>query len=316
MVNRVINGLNNRLFEVFQRFQIERRGYKTNVDELKVIEINDFSSYQKYQRKTSGLTQRRLEFEKGLSKNKKPFYFDGFCYICNSEVKFKVGYEHAIKVDGQIIPNYREHLSCNSCGFNNRMRAAIHLLETEVGFNGSIYMTEQITPLFKLINKRFSNVIGSEYLGTKISFGTCNEEGIRNESITNLTFDDFSFDSILSFDVLEHVPIYIDGFKECLRTLKPGGKLLFSVPFTRLENTYTRAIVEHDGSIKHIHPPEYHGDPLTQEGCLCFHHFGWDLLDQLRAIGFSSAVAMLYWSKEWGYLGNGEQIVFVAAKPF
>ena len=38
-------------------------------------------------------------------------------------------------------------------------------------------------------------------------------------------------------------------------------------------------------------PPEYHGDPLGG-GVLCFHHFGWDLLDAMRECGFAEAEAL------------------------
>ena len=52
-----------------------------------------------------------------------------------------------------------------------------------------------------------------------------------------------------------------------------------------------------DGTIEHLHPPEYHGDPLDPGGCLCFHHFGWDLLDLLRDAGFRSVTAYSVWSR-------------------
>ena len=46
-----------------------------------------------------------------------------------------------------------------------------------------------------------------------------------------------------------------------------------------------------DGRIEHLQPPEYHGDPLGG-GVLCFHHFGWDLLEALREAGFTDAEAL------------------------
>ena len=52
---------------------------------------------------------------------------------------------------------------------------------------------------------------------------------------------------------------------------------------------------------------------LSAAGCLCFQHFGWDMLDDLRAAGFSRARACAYWSPRFGYLG-GEQLQFVAER--
>jgi hypothetical protein len=59
-----------------------------------------------------------------------------------------------------------------------------------------------------------------------------------------------------------------------------------------------------DGSIEHLLPPEYHGDSTSAKGVLCFHHFGWDLLENLRSVGFSSAAVYLYWSCRRGYMGG------------
>jgi SAM-dependent methyltransferase len=196
------------------------------------------------------------------------------------------------------------------------MRAAIQIFEQECFSHklNHIYVTEQSTPLFQAMQVRYPNLNGSEYLGDKLPFGTTDSKGIRNESIVNLTFPTNTFDHILSFDVLEHVPDYKQGFLECLRCLKSGGSLLFTVPFTAKPDTLVRARKNSDGTISHLLPPEYHGDPLNTQGCLCFYHFGWDLLDELGNLGFQDTLALVYWSRELGYLGNGSQIIFKAQK--
>ncbi len=95
--------------------------------------------------------------------------------------------------------------------------------------------------------------------------------------------------------------------------LKKGGRMLWTVPFVVSNESNTiRAKIE-GGAIQHILPPEYHGDPVNTEGCLCFTHFGWEMLEQVSANGFSDAYAIPYGSREFGYLGAG-QIVFVAVK--
>jgi hypothetical protein len=47
-----------------------------------------------------------------------------------------------------------------------------------------------------------------------------------------------------------------------------------------------RATMSSDGAIQHIEAPEVHSDPLSGTGILAFYHFGWSLLDDLRAAGF------------------------------
>ena len=89
--------------------------------------------------------------------------------------------------------------------------------------------------------------------------------------------------------------------------------MLLSVPFDmNSEKTIIRAVVEKDGSIRHLLPAEYHGDPVNSEGILCFQHFGWEMLDNLLKVGFSDAFALIFWSIEFGYFT--QQIQFIAIK--
>jgi hypothetical protein len=53
---------------------------------------------------------------------------------------------------------------------------------------------------------------------------------------------------------------------------------------------------------------------MQSEGCLCFTHFGWQLIDDLNALGFEDAKAIALWSREFGYLGN-ELLFFSARVP-
>ncbi|MEM9598181.1 MAG: class I SAM-dependent methyltransferase, partial [Acidobacteriota bacterium] len=130
-----------------------------------------------------------------------------------------------------------------------------------------------------------------------------------------LSFGDQSFDLVVSFDVLEHVPAYLTAFDEILRVLSPGGTLYFTVPF-RVDrgDNLVRARLAADGSVEHLLEPEYHGDPLVEEGCLAFYHYGWQLLDDLRSLGFVDVALTVYWSQWFGYLGR-DQLVLTAAKP-
>jgi SAM-dependent methyltransferase len=196
------------------------------------------------------------------------------------------------------------------------MRAAIHLfhLLCAPSPESRLYITEQTTPLFAWFRGAYEHVIGSEFLGGGIPAGELNDAGIRNESLTKLSFEDNLFDAILSFDVMEHIPDFLQAFRECFRCLKPRGALFFTVPFDHnSEQHIVRAEMDEAGQISHLLPPEYHGDPINSDGCLCFYHFGWQLLGQLRALGFRDAAAYSYWSQRFGYLG-GSQILFMVIK--
>ena len=64
----------------------------------------------------------------------------------------------------------------------------------------------------------------------------------KNENIdyyydgNNIPFDNETFDSILTSEVLEHVPDVDKALKELKRVLKPDGKILITVPFTWQEH--------------------------------------------------------------------------------
>lgn len=179
----------------------------------------------------------------------------------------------------------------------------------------TIYITEQLTPVYRYLKKQYRNSIGSEYLGAAVPRGTTRYDGLRNEDLTALSFASNTMDFVLSFDVFEHVPGYISAFAECCRVLKPGGSLLFSVPFgLNSENNLIRARMRPDGSVEHLLPPEYHGNPLDPSGgSLCFQYFGWNMLDQLKSVGFTTTYAAILWSLQYAYLGQVE-VFFVSQK--
>ncbi|MGH8565722.1 MAG: methyltransferase domain-containing protein [Gammaproteobacteria bacterium] len=244
----------------------------------------------------------------------RPFSIPGYCRVCGSPSRFEIDYINGSeRTNGLTIPNWRETFTCRKCRLNCRTRASIDLWTSRFSprREHSVYLTEQATPLYQWITRAYTQTVGSEYLGNTVSQGDVDQCGLRNESLLRLTFPDSSFEWILSFDVLEHIPDYSQALQECFRTLKPGGVLLFTVPFLReSEETVVRARVDARGQIEHILPPEYHGDPMNSAGCLCFYHFGWDLLDALKEVGFTECFAHFVWSDDiCVYLGE-KQVVF------
>jgi SAM-dependent methyltransferase len=237
------------------------------------------------------------------------FTVRGFSYPARQMVDFAVDFRY--HKDGKV--NWRERLVCPVTQLNTRMRAACHILDLELAPypDDAVYITEQVTPLFHYLATHCANLTGSEYLGEGTPLGQKNSRGIRNEDLTRLTFPDGTLNRVISLDCFEHFPDHERAFAECRRVLGPGGGMLWSAPFSWLQPNSTRARLRADGTVEHLLEPMYHGDPVRAEGCLCFTHFGWDVLDEVRGVGFADAYAVLFWSLEYGYLG-GEQILFVA----
>jgi SAM-dependent methyltransferase len=249
--------------------------------------------------------------ESALERGKEGIYL-GFCTVCQQHSHF--AYDWRFGNEREI--NWREHLVCKTCGLSNRLR----LVWTEVLGNvarkpSDVYLTEHLTPLASRLSRECAKLVTSEFLGSEIPPGKVNKRGARNEDLTRLTFDETSFDLVLSFDVLEHIPDYRKALSEVYRILRKDALFVFSVPFAPLsQETIVRAQLLSDGQVEHLLPPEFHGDPVDPDkGVLCFYHFGWELLDDLRYCGFSNAWVTLHWSSDHAHIGN-EQILLWAKK--
>ena len=281
---------------------------------MKIYRIRSYEEYQGHHQRMQEVYTTRGKYEKSLIPRwGKTFKVEGFSYPAGKTVNFHTDFVHQTR---KGVPNWRETLLCPNTNLNNRLRASVHILDLECApyDDDHIYITEQVTAFYRYLSDRFQNVTGSEFVGEDCASGSVSAEGIRHEDLTALSFPSNCFKTLLTFDCLEHIPDDTKAFKECYRVLSPSGNMLFSVPFDlRSPQNITRAKLTEAGEIEHILEPEYHGDPMKKSGCLCFRHYGWEFLDELKNAGFRDAYAVLYWSKEFCYLG-GEQVIFVAKK--
>jgi SAM-dependent methyltransferase len=93
--------------------------------------------------------------------------------------------------------------------------------------------------------------------------------------MTAMPYADESFDVVVHSDVLEHVPDPEQGLRECARVLRPGGRMIFSVPVVFDDMTRSRQDLQ----------PVYHGPTGTEY--LVSHDHGANLWIKLMAAGFS-----------------------------
>lgn len=224
-----------------------------------------------------------------------PLRMSGECSLCGRPTEF-------VWADGVAAQSacFRESLRCRHCRANSRQRAAAAVLFDQLdAASARIYLTEQASPFYLQLRRRAPGTVGSEFISSwrqrlRLSAWLLrhgHEPWLRHEDVTRLSFRDGDFDAILSMEVLEHVPDYQMALRELARVLKPGAALVLTVPFyANSAETTTLARIDASGHIEHLQPPEYHGDPLGG-GVLCYHHFGWDLLEAIRAAGFGEAEA-------------------------
>lgn len=236
----------------------------------------------------------------------------GVCLVCDGPRLLRCDWLYA--PPGR--PNWRERLLCPSCGLNNRQRFMAHLVGRVLAGRErpAVYLHEQVTDFYAwAVRSLPAEVVGSEYLGAEVAGGT-EVDGIRHEDALALTFGDGSLDVIVSNDVLEHVPDLEAALREAARVLRPGGALVFSVPFHSGSAVSRRRAELGDDGVRHLLEPEWHGNPVDPQGSLVFTDIGWDVLGTCRAAGFADALVIGFWSAVHAHLGEGLQMVFLATR--
>lgn len=182
---------------------------------------------------------------------------------------------------------------CDACGASRRSRdlAAVILKTYDLNVSGSIngqqsklshlriFEAQSSGPLHDVLRSLPGYQCAEFFDDTER--GMLNENGVRCEDLQRLTFDDNSFDLIITQDVLEHVADPFLAFGEIRRVLRQGGRHIFTVPCHEGNPTITRAILNED-SINLIYPPVHHCDPLRIGGSLVFTDFGNDLVEILN----------------------------------
>ncbi len=235
----------------------------------------------------------------------------GYCEACDQVSRFKAQW-----TPGQATPNFRETLNCERCALFSRLRKVVGYLKSVLSPDqNDIYLYEQVTGFYDWMKRAFAerNVVGSEYLGAHLASGAV-VNGVRHEDALAMSFADESFDYLISCDVFEHVPDIKRTLAEASRILRPGGRLIITVPFHPSKQVTEQRATLVDGKLTHLLPEEYHRNPVSEEGSLVFYDYGWDFLDFFREAGFSDAYMQPYYSLWQAHLGIGLQSIFIAEK--
>jgi len=199
----------------------------------------------------------------------------------------------------------RSQLFCARCRSLPRGRALFHVLETQFPGWRDLHIHES-SPGGASFGKFVRE--GPRYLATHFFLdtppgemrGDCRCEDLeeqtfrkyafRCENLEAQTFADEQFDLVITQDVFEHVLDPGRAFAEVARTLKPGGAHVFTVPWYPGQDTVVRAIQE-NGSVKLLLPPDYHVNPIDDEGSLVVTEWGRDLGDFIyRVSGLATTV--------------------------
>ena len=139
-------------------------------------------------------------------------------------------------------------------------------------------------PYVAHLRRRARSAAFSEY-HPEVAPGTT-WQGVRCEDVQALTWPDAGFDLVTHTEVFEHVRDDARGIAALRRVLRPGGRMLFTVPLSDAEHTVERARLV-GGKIEHLLPPEYHVDPFKGDApVLVFRDYGRDIVQRLQQAGF------------------------------
>ena len=207
---------------------------------------------------------------KYLLPNKYYLAINGYCPCCDNDVEFE-----------SFNSWLRDFLICKTCSSIPRERALMLIIEQYYPNwrNLKIHETSPCErgPSIKL-KKECVDYISSQYYPNKI-FGQIVEKH-RNEDLENQTFQNESFDLVISQDVMEHVYTPEKAFSEIARTLKKGGAHIFTVPIiNKHKASEIWAVKNENGEPVFFKTPEYHGNPVDPKGSPVTMHWGYNITE-------------------------------------
>lgn len=234
------------------------------------------------------------------------FQLHGVCDLCESQTTFAAIPEpKANHGEGQgefkFRVNWWSGAACK-CGMCNLDRTVLRVFLENYTPPDPVYHVGHYSRFRRWLSERIRNLTSSQYQENRTPGEI--QDGVRYEDLTKLSFDDGEFSSVICMEVLEHIPDYKAALREMARVLAPRGRAYLSFPWLG-RDTYehlVRAEIASDGTINHILPPEFHGDPAKPGGILSFRSFGWRILEELRESGFSSARAEFVFAPLYGHM--------------
>ena len=229
----------------------------------------------------------------------------GYCPICEAHVRFFV--------HGKW---YRDELLCGRCYSLPRERALMRVVQSLYP-NWRELKIHESSPGDRGASRKIAHegehVVQSQYIPEEPA-GSLTPSGQIVQSLEQQTFLDEQFDIVITQDVFEHLFHPDLAIREIVRTLKPGGAHIMSVPIVRkAEPSRPRAVLE-DGNTRHLMEPEYHGNPVGDGKSLVTFDWGYDIADYLTQASFATTTIHTTHDRSQGIEAEYLEIV-VTRKP-
>lgn len=213
----------------------------------------------------------------------------GFCLFCSAMARYKGIAEilkrliliksHFKELDIEILKKYLKKVNLTQYSIKK-------IFKNIKSKNFSVYEPSSTGAIYYALRK-FRFYIYSEFFPyPNLKPGQLIGD-TRFEDIQTLSFDDNSFDLVLTQEVFEHIKDPELAFKEIYRVLKPGGIHVFTIPFENREKTIKR--IDKNNKIL-INPVMYHNDNIRVRGPIVYTDFGYDIIEKLNNMNFPSFI--------------------------
>jgi len=191
----------------------------------------------------------------------------GFCPCCGKKTQFQ-------SETGWLRDNYY----CMNCKCKPRERALMSVIEQmcpdwrDLTIHESSPMNRGASVKLK---KECAKYIPSHFMPDQ-EFGII-VNGYKNINLEKQDFDDNTFDLVITQDVFEHLYDPASACREIYRTLKPGGAHICTIPMVNGPKSSEKWSILVDGKVEFLKKPEYHGNPINNQGSPVSFHYGYDL---------------------------------------
>ena len=225
----------------------------------------------------------------------------------------------------------RDKLNCNFCGSMVRTRSLyLALLINYPNYKNKII--HQSSPCYndalhvKLL-KECKEYSFSQYF-TDIPNGKFNNENVQCADLTNLPFEDNSFDIFLTSDVFEHLWEPKKCLNEIFRVLKPNGIYVMVFPIDNGYNKTEQPVKKTNNSLEHLKTkcgswkgykefPEYHGNPADNSGSIVTYYWGYDVIQFIENnSNFKAELCFKHDVENFGIIGVMNEAVVCKKKFF
>ena len=260
-----------------------------------------YASYQSYDEYMSDYNMKEYMKKLQVLACDLPNNIKVYCEVCGKISIMNPSHFHGVN----------ESYGCGCSGMNSRMRAVFEFILNNFMDKKKVYIQEKVTPSYYVYEMLFGfdNIVGSEYLGEdKISGESYDYKGhkIMHQDCTKMSFDDNTFDLIISQDVLEHIFDTRKCLSELYRVTKPNGACIIMVPFLyQQKKSEMLARLMEDGAVEYIvNPPVMHGNPVGGSGgILTYWDHGWEFIDIMKEAGFRNTTVHFYNNVYKGHFG-------------